>query len=167
MARPDSLRILRPSIIDRLVTRPGERSESSYFDGVTARELKASVARDLAWLLNTRVWAPDDDASFAGLDEARRSITAYGIPDLSSFSWVNPQDCREIAALVEKAIRTFEPRLLPRSVRVEILPSEDISDFSVKLRIEAILYVDPINEHVAFDSTADFDGGGIRIESFE
>ena len=73
----------------------------------------------------------------------------------------------EIAAIVEKAIRTFEPRLLPRSVRVEILPTDDISDFSVKLRIEAILYVDPINEHVAFDSTADFDGGGIRIESFE
>jgi len=167
VARSDASRILRPSIIDRLVTRPGERSESSYFDGVTARELKASVARDLAWMLNTRVWAPADSEALAGLDEARSSILTYGIPDLSSFSWVNPQDCREIAAQVEKAIRTFEPRLLPRSVRVEILPSDDISDFSVKLRIEAILHVDPINEHVAFDSTADFDGGGIRIESFE
>lgn len=167
MARSDASRILRPSIIDRLVTRPGERSESSYFDGVSARDLKASVARDLAWLLNTRVWTPTEADTLAGLDEAGRSILTYGIPDLSSFSWANPQDCREIASLVEKAIRTFEPRLLPRSVRVEILPSDDISDFTVKLRIEAILHVDPINEHVAFDSTADFDGGGIRIESFE
>jgi type VI secretion system protein ImpF len=167
VARADSTRILRPSIVDRLVARPGEIAENRYFEGISARELKASVARDLAWLLNTRVWIPSDDETLSGLGEAGQSILTYGIPDLASYSWTNPQDCREIAAVVEKAIRTFEPRLLPRSVRVEILPNDDVADFTVRLRIEAILHVDPINEHVAFDSTADLDGGGIRIESFE
>jgi type VI secretion system protein ImpF len=167
MARSDAPEILRPSVVDRLIARKGERAESRYFDGIDVRELKASVARDLEWLLNTRVWLPPDAAELRGLDEARESILTWGIPDLSTFSWASPQDCQAIAAIVERTIRTFEPRLLSRSVRVEILPGEDVADFSVKLRIHAVLHVEPINEHVTFDSSADFEGGGIRIESFE
>ncbi len=166
MARADSGKILRPSLIDRLAKTP-DRAEGDFFEGIGIRELKAEVARDLEWLLNTRMWLPPEAKDLDGLDEARHSIVTYGIPDLSVFSWANPQDCKKIAKLVENAIRTFEPRLLSRSVRCEILPTEDVSDFSLKLRIEAILHVDPITEHVAFDSAADFDGGGIRIESFE
>ena len=153
--------------MDRLTARPVDKPESAYFSGMDVRELKAAVARDLAWLLNTRVWLPYDDADLRGLDEASESILTYGIPDLSTFSWDNALDRRKIASIVEKVIRTFEPRLLGRSVKVEILPTESTADFSVKLRIEAILQVDPISEHVAFDSVAEFGGGGIFIESFE
>lgn len=159
--------ILRPSVLDRLMKRDEHRSESMYFEGIGLRELKESVARDLAWLLNTQMWLPPEVADIDGLEETRNSILSYGIPDLSTFSWTNPQDCRRVAAIVEKAVRTFEPRLLARTVRCEIVPTEDISDFSVSLRIEAMLYVDPIKEHVAFDSVADISGGGIRVESFE
>lgn len=167
MARGDAPEMLRPSVIDRLTAPRGPGRESRFLEGVDVRTLKAAVARDLQWLLNTRVWMPADSSALRGLDEARESILTYGIPDLSTFSWASPQDCQAIASLVEKAIRTFEPRLIGRSVRVEILPGDDVSDFSVKLRIHAVLHVEPINEHVTFDSTADFEGGGIRIESFE
>jgi type VI secretion system protein ImpF len=167
MADSNSTEILRPSVFDRLMKRKDHVSESMYYDGIGVRELKQSVSRDLATLLNTRMWQPEDQGSLAGLDEAQTSMLTYGIPDLSTFSWANPQDCKRIAALVEKAIRTFEPRLLARSVRCDIVPTEDTTDFTVKLRIDAVLYVDPIKEHVAFDSIADFESGGIRIESFE
>ena len=167
MADSGSSDIIRPSVLDRLMRRPATRSEQMYYEGIGLRELKMSVARDLAWLLNTRMWIPPEADDLKGLDETRNSIITYGIPDLSIFSWASPQDCKQIAAMVETAIRTFEPRLLARSVHCEILPSEDVADFSVKLRIEAVLYVEPIREHVTFDSVADFDGGGIRIETFE
>lgn len=166
MATSNRGEILRASVIDRLCAKPGEKPESQWFEGLDVRALKASVARDLAWLLNTRVWLPPEDTTLDGLGESGESILTYGIPDLSRFSWASPQDGRTIAGLVEKAIRTFEPRLLPRTVKVEILPNDDIADFSVKLRIEAVLYVEPIHELVTFDSSADFEGGGIRIESF-
>jgi type VI secretion system protein ImpF len=167
VAESDASDILRPSLFDRLMKRHDGASERVYFDGIGVRELKQMVARDLAWLLNTRMWVPDDSDELKNLEEVQSSVITYGIPDLSTFSWVNPQDCKKIAAIVERTIRTFEPRLLGRSVKCEILPTNDLSDFSVKLRIEAILHVDPISEHVAFDSVADFDGGGIQIESFE
>ncbi len=158
--------ILRPSIIDRLSGRFGG-SRRAEFQPIGVRELKQAVARDLEWLLNTRVWLPQDPEELAELTEARESLLSYGIPDLSVFSWASPTDCQRIAARVERAIRTFEPRLLSRSVRCEILPSTDSSDFSLKIRIEAVLYVEPISEHVTFDTKADFDGGGIRVENFE
>ncbi len=167
MSDSGSGEILRPSILDRLMQRPDSKSERMYYEGIGLRELKESVARDLAWLLNTRMWIPPEADELAGLEETRNSVMTYGIPDLSVFSWASPQDCKTIASMVETAIRTFEPRLLSGSVRCEILPSEDVADFSVKLRIEAVLYVDPIREHVTFDSFADFEGGGIRVESFE
>lgn len=167
MASSDSSEILRPSVIDRLMKRDDDRSERMYFEGVAARDLRESVARDLAWLLNTRMWLPADSEELERLEESQSSVLTYGLPDLSIFSWASPQDCKKIAALVERTIRTFEPRLLSRSVKCEILPSEEAADFTVRLRIEAVLQVDPISERVTFDSTADIEGGGIRVESFE
>lgn len=166
MAERGAGEILRPSIIDRLSERPGGR-RGGEFQPIGVRELKQAVARDLEWLLNTRVWLPQGPEELAELPEAQESLLSYGIPDLSIFSWANPSDCQRIAALIEQALRTFEPRLLPSSIRCEIMPSTDASDFSLKVRIEAVLYVEPISEHVTFDTKADFDGGGIRVESFE
>ena len=158
---PDS-DVLRPSIVDRLIAPP---RSGGAFHGISVRELREAVARDLEWLLNTRIWYPWENLD--RLEEARASILTYGMPELSTFSWSVPEDARTIAGLIEKAVRTFEPRLLPRSVKCEVLPSRDVSDFSLRIRIEAILQVDPISEPVAFDTALDFGGGGLRIESFE
>ena len=154
--------ILRPSILDRLAEPPG-RGEG-HFAGIGVRELKRSVARDLEWLLNTRVWVGWD---LEGMDETSASIITYGIPELSTYSWARPEDGRSIGRLIEKAIRTFEPRLIPRSIKCDVVPSEDVSDFSMRVRIEAILHVEPISEPIAFDAGFGIGGGGLRVESFE
>jgi len=162
MAGGARVEILRPSIVDRLAEPPG-RGEG-HFTGIGVRELKRSVARDLEWLLNTRVWVGWD---IEGLEETHASIVNYGIPELSKYSWARPEDARTIARIIEKTIRTFEPRLLPRSVRCEVVPSEDVADFSIRLHIEAILHVEPISEPIAFDAGFGIEGGGLRVESFE
>lgn len=162
MASPRS-QTLRPSIIDRLGAPTGSGARTSL-EGISASELKRGVARDLGWLLNTRLWNPWGMERF---EEAGRSILTYGIPELSRYSWSSADDAREIKSLIETAIRTFEPRLLARSVKAEVLPAEDVSDFTLRIRIEAILHVDPISEPVVFDTGLDFEGGGLRVERFE
>ncbi|MGH7336573.1 MAG: type VI secretion system baseplate subunit TssE, partial [Myxococcota bacterium] len=139
-------------------------SGRSASEGVSAIELKRSVARDLEWLLNTRVWTP---WNLEALEEAGRSILNYGIPELSAYSWASADDATAIKLLIENAIRTFEPRLLPRSIRTELLPGEDVADFRLRIRIEAILQVEPISEPVVFDTGMDLEGGGLRVERFE
>ena len=154
---------LAPSIIDRLCAPIGGGGRGAV-EGQTAAELKRSVARDLEWLLNTRVWTP---WNLEALEEAGRSILNYGLPELSGYSWASADDARTIKSLIETAIRTFEPRLLPRSIKTEVLPVESVSDFRVRIRIEAILHVDPISEPVVFDTGLDLEGGGLRVERFE
>ena len=159
--RGERRQTLLPSIIDRLCAPTGS---GRALEGVSTLELKRSVARDLEWLLNTRVWTP---WNLEALEEAGRSILNYGIPELSGFSWANADDASAIKSLIENAIRTFEPRLLPRSIRTEVLPGENVADFRLRIRIEAILQVEPISEPVVFDTGLDLDGGGLRVERFE
>lgn len=159
MAQPDKHEVLRPTILDRLIAK----DSSASFEGVSVRELKASVARDVEWLLNTRVWVP---WNLEGFEEARTSLLAYGLPDLSTYSWAEVDHAKSVGALIEECIRRFEPRIQPRSVHCDVERAEDISNFELRVRIEAVLHVEPILEPVVFDSGLDLAAGSIRIESF-
>ncbi len=149
---------LRPSVLDRLIAppRPGRGS----LDSVGARELYASVARDLDWLLNTKRWLQQPLQS---CPEANDSLLTYGLPDLSTYSWRNPADSAAICRLLEETIRRFEPRLRARTVQVKPLPPGDVDDFRLRFRIDAVLHVEPIRAPVSFDTEVDLGGSGIRV----
>ena len=133
----------------------------SRLRGIGLRELYASVLRDLDWLLNSKRWFPD---ASLGLPEASESILEYGVPDLSTYSWKNSRDATSIARVLEEAVRRFEPRLRPSTVKVTPLPTEGIADFRLRFRIEAVLHVEPINEPIAFDTDVDFDSSRIYVK---
>jgi type VI secretion system protein ImpF len=130
---------LRPSILDRLMAGETGAGARDVYEFIGVRELRDSIARDLEWLLNTKF------TEFLDLDrfpEAKKSILTYGVPDFSNFSWRNASDANSIARVLEETIRRFEPRLLPRSIKVEALSNQDVDDFSLGFRINAILEVD-------------------------
>ncbi|AQV98982.1 type VI secretion system baseplate subunit TssE [Cupriavidus necator] len=68
--------------------------------------LRQSVARELARLLNTR-----SRLTAAQFLESDGTVLDYGVPDFSFRSFQSVPDCEAIAALVERAIALFEPRL--------------------------------------------------------
>ena len=148
MAKNHANEDLRPSVLDRLVEGQG-RSPGGRPQWYSARELKNAVARDLEWLLNTYCSLPE---GIEHLAEARKSVLSFGIPDISVFSWTSDSDARTVCEMIEEAVRTFEPRLLPHSVRVELVPSRRADDFKLHFRIDAIVHVDPITEPVSFDT---------------
>lgn len=150
---------LRPGLLDRLMAPAGPAARGQL-DEVGSRELAASVARDLDWLLNTKRWLADD---LADLPEANRSILCYGLPDLSTFSWRNPGDASAIARLLEETIRRFEPRLRERSIKVTPLDGNDADDFRLRFRIDAVLEVEPVQVPVSFDTDIDFDASRINV----
>lgn len=82
------------------------------FDRIEAADnagegLRASIARELADLLNTRAPLPIDL-----LEQRRRSTIDYGLPDLSAFPVGNPDAIARLAAHIRRAIATYEPRLV-------------------------------------------------------
>ena len=158
MADSGGADLLRPSLLDRLMRDESDRPRGLRpFIGF--RELRESVGRDLEWLLNSRCLPIDLEA----FPEARESLLSYGVPDLSTYSWRNPADWRRIAVAIEEAIRRFEPRLAPSSVKVEIVPGGGVDDFQLHFRIDAMLQVDPVSEPVSFDTEVDVHSSSLRI----
>jgi len=137
-----------PSLLDRLLDdNPDEQQEpiTSRFQDV--RDLRASVARDLENLLNTRREALDElPTEFANVN---RSLLVYGLPDFTAFNLLDPSDLDRLRRAIENAIANFEPRL--QLVRAQMEPLQP-NDRAVRFRIEAMLRIDPTPEPVVFDT---------------
>ena len=111
------------------------------------RELKQAVARDLEALLNTRQEALDELPE--SLEEVRRSLVVYGLPDFTAASLQSPRDRNRIRRALEDTIAAFEPRLA--RVRITLEESEG-SDRAMHFRVEGWLRLEPTPEPVSFDT---------------
>lgn len=134
---------LRPTLFDKLVygseiaTFSGEadlpsvsREEFRNFaatnvENFTEASLRASIRRDLAWLLNTTSFETGQDMT--AFPHVRTSTVNYGVREFAGRTResVSP---REQAREIREAIKTFEPRLDPKTLRVT--PVQDHGDDS-------------------------------------
>ncbi|RYD61600.1 MAG: type VI secretion system baseplate subunit TssE [Sphingomonadales bacterium] len=83
------------------------------------RALRATVRRELAWLLNTTNLASVQDLE--PFPHVQTSVLNYGVPDLAGRSWTNRMVLQRARDL-RTAIRTFEPRIDAQSLTVEPVP---------------------------------------------
>lgn len=155
--------ILRHSILDRLVGDDNGPTHGGDLR-IGVEDLRRVIRRDLEWLLNTRLVGGE---VFEGYEEIGKSILVYGLSDLSNFSTKSVQDSAAICDMITKSVRAFEPRLAKRSVKVEFLPSSDITDLRMHFRISAMIHVDPISEPVTFDTAFDRDSGTVTVRERE
>lgn len=147
MARIDNEIRITPSVLDRLLDyEPNLSSEAPKSRSKTLRDLKASVRRDLEWLLNTRRYIgkiPDN------LEEVHKSVIAYGLPDFTSASTQNTVEQKKLIKQIETALKYFEPRFLDLKVTLEPI---DGYERALKFRIDARLDIDPVPEPISFDT---------------
>jgi type VI secretion system protein ImpF len=123
-------------------------------DGMPFLELgvyKERLARDLETLLNTRA-APAP----AALGD---SILAYGLPDLSSLSLLDPGDRLRLAGRIQSAIQRFEPRLADVLVGLEIPRDRRV----LRFRVDALLAFHPRRPPVRFDALLQTATGACRV----
>ena len=147
MARPAAHLKLVVSILDRLIDQEHGGAPSSLVE--PSRDLaliKASVKRDLEWLLNSKQPLFDPPAD---LRHIRRSLLTFGLPDFTSASLSSTKDQDVLRRTIEETVRRFEPRLANVTVRLE---AGREFDRSLRFRIDGMLQVDPVPEPVTFDS---------------
>jgi len=137
---------LQPSLLDRLTDlHPTQKRENADQQSLTMQQLRQAVLRDLAWLLNA--------TNLTTLDEelAERPVLAgstlnFGIPGfagmIESSGRVNALE-KEIAT----AIRRFEPRIRPESLRVRARGSNDGSPRLI-FEIEGELWAQPVPQQL-------------------
>ncbi len=159
MARGAGETTITISLLDRLIdVEPDNRMENPLSRAQSVRLLKNSVRRDLEWLLNTRRIADSPDE---GLKEVNKSTYVYGLPDLSAVSVGSSGDRNRMVRQVLATINLFEPRLA--NVRLVLVETPDSSKKDVRLRIEAMLRMDPVPEPVSFDTVIELKSGTCHL----
>jgi len=153
---------LQPSLLDRLVDyAPGEKRESDDKRTLTRQALRQAVLRDLSWLFN---------ATGLGLEERRhphaaRSVLNYGLPMLSGQFTSSVQRVSMEQAL-KNAIVQFEPRILSRTLEVELIMDGSALDSHnrIGLQIRGMLWAQPVPLEFLMRSRIDLEEGRIEIE---
>lgn len=153
---------LQPSLLDRLTDKDPTKTQESRNDRVLSiRELRAIVLRDLAWLFScTNLAATVDLEDFP---EVERSVLNYGLPDLSGQS-IASLKTGMLERMLDQAIRTFEPRILPKTLKVKILPPDpERSGNALTFEIDGDLWAQPLPQHLYLETKLDLEVGQAEI----
>jgi type VI secretion system protein ImpF len=160
MARWEPEQTVTQSVLERLIDRePGNSSDTPPTRAQSVRQLKASLRRDLEYLLNTR---RTPDAVGSEFRELERSLFNYGLPDVTSLSWDSQRDRARLARMIEHTLGIFEPRL--RQVKVLTLESAPGAQQVLRFQIEGLLDMDPSPELISFDSVLQLSSGEYRVK---
>jgi type VI secretion system protein ImpF len=164
MAESAAQERLQPSLLDRLVDDdPDKKHERDDERSLTRQALRQAVLRDLSWLFNCTAFGLDyEDKRFP---HAARSVLNYGLPMLSGQFTSSVQRVSMEQAL-KNAIVQFEPRILPRTLEVELVMESSALDSHnrIGLSIRGMLWAQPVPLEFLMRSRIDLEEGRIEIE---
>lgn len=155
---------LQPSLLDRLIDDdPTSRVESADKKTLTKQALRQAVLRDLAWLLNATGYSPAFDEKL--YPEAARSVINFGLPTMSG-QFVSTMQPTSMEQDLRQAIINFEPRILPRTLQVEIVQEGYAMDSHnrVGMTIKGMLWAQPVPMEFLMRSRIDLEEGRFSIE---
>ncbi len=160
MSRPDPDLAVTASVLDRLIDlNPDVPTDPPASRSQSVRQLKASLRRDLEWLLNTRRNPEEVPETY---EELFRSLCNYGLPDLTSMALNSPRDRQRLLRHIEQTIEIFESRLA--GVRVRAVDNISLGPRIVRFQIEALLKMDPAPEQVLFDTVLQLNSGEYQVK---
>jgi len=153
---------LLPSLLDRLTDdHPSQIDESREVRTDSMQSLRASVLRDLEWLMNTV--SAESVIDLDAYPELATSVLNYGLPGLAGIS-VDGQDLLRIEKQIKRAILAFEPRILKDTLRVRLIHDAELDNRSaVAFQIEGMLWGRPIPEPLFLHTELDLELGDVKI----
>jgi len=138
-----------PTLLDRLL-EPSIESKA----GMSRQAYQQSVLRDLQWLLGA-VAPSQHMLPPTHYPEVCRSVLNYGIPGSTGMT-LTERELTNLTQAIQDAILTYEPRILPGSLSVNVLPdSEHATRSQLVFRIHLTLWFEPyplqLSVHVQWD----------------
>jgi type VI secretion system protein ImpF len=128
---------------------------------ISESELRKLVNSDLVALFNTTNLEAAEDLSSA--PEVRNSILNFGFPDLTHRS-IDEGGVTAIAREIETALRDFEPRLAPGTIKARRDDAVTADTLRVRFLVSAELRVYPVNVPAEFVAEVEIDSGKVRID---
>jgi len=159
MARHDLDPPVTLSIVDRLIDEdPKNSAEPPLTRAQSIRILRASLRRDLEWLLNSRQTPELENGEYK---DAERSVYGFGIPDITSLSLKSIHDQNRLRRAIEKSLAAFEPRIAGARVQMEVLPS---TARGIRFHIQGLLRMGVSPEPIAFDTVLELPSGQYDVK---
>jgi type VI secretion system protein ImpF len=154
---------LQPCLLDRLTDEQPEVSQEGRDRRVVnLRQLRQAVLRDLAWLLNSS--AHLDPADAAEFPHIAASVLNYGIPDMCGLTSSHIQ-AGEVERMLQDAVRRFEPRILPRTLKVISSTNRDSTGpNAICFEIRGDLWAQPTPEPLFLRTEVDLDTGHCALQ---
>lgn len=160
MARWEPEQTVTQSVLERLIDRdPSLSADPVPTRAQSVRQLKASLRRDLEWLLNTRRTPLPASSEFVQVEQ---SLYNFGLPDVTSLSWDSSRDRSRLARMLEETLATFEPRIT--ALKVVPLESSQGSQHVLRFQIQGLLDMDPAPEHISFDTVLQLSSGEYQVK---
>src|SRR5271165_1297123 len=128
---------------------------------ITEGELRRLVGSDIGALLNTVNLDSVEDLSNA--PEVRKSILNFGFPDLARIS-IDENDVFGVSKQLVTALRDFEPRLAPESIKARRDETVSPEELRVRFLISAELRLQPVNVPMEFVAELELDSGKMKID---
>ncbi len=152
---------LQPSLLDRLTDlNPTSKTDTLEERVMSLRRLRASVIRDLEWLLNTSCL--EISRELGSYPEVRKSVLNYGIPEISGTS-ASGKDSASIERDIRQAIQDFEPRILPETLKVGVaIDDTEMSENTITFEIQGELWWQPLPERFYLKATLDLELGKFK-----
>lgn len=146
------------SLLDRLQDDDPEGLQDT-FRPLDLKRHKASIARDLEMLLNTRcpiIHQIDDRFSLCV-----QSVLTYGIMDLSALSLHDPNDQRRLQDCILQTIEKHEKRLKDVVVNLDFVKE---GKQNLRFRVAATLMALPDHPSISFDATMQLSSNTYQIQ---
>jgi type VI secretion system protein ImpF len=163
---------LQPSLLDRLTdSEPSSGREALDARVLNRNQLRAAVLRDLSWLFNATCEEPDPMSPdrervelWREVPEAAGSVANFGIPAMSGRS-ITRLSFPMIEQGVRQAIVRFEPRIDPKTLKVEISndPSEAMRPASLRIVIRGQMWNQPVPLELLLSADVDVDTGQAAV----
>ena len=152
---------LQPSLLDRLTDDvPHEIKESREQRILSLNKLRQGVLRDLVWLLNTSTL--DTVQNLDDYPFVKHSVVNYGIHDLVGTT-LSSADVPEIQKQIHQAILDFEPRILPASLEVKVVVTDNMNQHAMRFDIEGDLWAQPLPLRLYLRTELDLETGNMDI----
>ena len=163
MADPSSTERLQPSLLDRLTDdAPTVLTEPREARVLTKGQLRTAVLRDLAALMNAICLGAGDDLS--AYPEVERSVLNYGMPAFAGET-ASTLDVHDLEEGIRSAILRFEPRVLPNSLLVEAMATDNGLGWHnvVSVRISAQVWAQPVPLELLLRTAVDLETGQVAL----
>ena len=158
---------LQPSLLDRLTDDdPDHTVEPMQAATMSRARLRRAVLRDLAWLFNTTNL--ETEIGFEGHPHARASTINYGVASIAGTK-LSDIDFGDIDHALRDAIVAFEPRLLPDTVQVKSIATEDLlaQHNTLAFEVRAKLWSVPYPLELLLRSKLDLETGEVVLRDQE